>query len=122
MASDTFKVEVYSDADEHFSLAFALAFYEVQKFRDPVVTHYSIDANGLTFFWQGGGEGRVMLLPYKMSVDAAREFARSYLKVAEYGPQPEHDGSNRKGWSVSTAGQPYYAVLRVKPEWMIYSK
>lgn len=66
---------------------------------------------------------------YGMDAKAATEVADNWLRhSAEYGEQPDHDGSNGKGWRVftdSTWGHVfgmYQGICGIAPEWAMYGK
>lgn len=61
----------------------------------------------------------------------------SWLKTAEYGREPDHDGSNRKGFRITDCGPQvfqsdssyqrrcewdFYSALTVQPTWVEYHK
>jgi hypothetical protein len=67
-------------------------------------------------------------LPFPMDAEAAIPFLAAYLKTAEYGPEPDHDGSNERGFIVSTGDfwghveDCHYAFVGVYPNWEMYGK
>lgn len=85
---------------------------------------------GMVFLWHEdniyGTPAKV--LPYPMSADAAINFFRDWLEVVTYPEEPDHDGSNVKGFLVSTGNywghveECSYAFLGVYPVWQEYGK
>lgn len=66
-------------------------------------------------------------LPFKMGIEGAAEFVWSWLQEQDYGPEPDHDGDNGKGWMVYTDGWGHvgvyrYAICAVFPAWAMYGK
>jgi len=85
------------------------------------------DPNGvetMVLLW-GGDEGTA--LPYKMNMEQSAKFLYDWLEQTDHGPEPDQDGSNKKGWRLFTQawGHVYsyrYAIIGIKPEWMMYGK
>lgn len=66
-------------------------------------------------------------LPEPLDHLAAVKFAKAWLKKANYGREPGHDGSNGKGWRVFTedwghVADHYYAIVGIQPAWAMYGK
>jgi len=86
------------------------------------------EAKTLVFFWSATGlPGGAAVLPFEMPLPEAAAFAEGWLRQAEYGPQPDHDGSNGKGWRVFNeawghVGGYWQALLAVQPAWAWYGK
>lgn len=128
MTSSTFELRVSSDCREHFDLAMKIAW---DNCPGKVATQYTLSPErGMVFFWGAGDccgkEARP--LPYPMDLTAAAEFIWNWLKTAEPGHEPDHDGSNEQGWLLECGndvkrllGSPY-AFLAVKPVWHEYWK
>lgn len=72
-------------------------------------------------------EGAIKL-PYEINSYAKLfGFVRAWLDDANYGEEPDTDGSTNKGWSVkvgSVSGKHinFYAVCRIEAEWIVYGK
>lgn len=66
-------------------------------------------------------------LPFPLNQEQAADFIRNWLGTLDYGTQPDHDGSNGKGWRLFTeawghvAGH-HYAIVGVQPAWAMYGK
>lgn len=67
-------------------------------------------------------------LPYPLTAEAAIDFLWAWLQTAEYGQEPDHDGSNGQGFLVTTGdfwGRVEgcdYAFVGVYPRWQMYGK
>lgn len=66
-------------------------------------------------------------LPFPLDEEAAEQWLAQWLKHAEYGSEPDHDGDNDRGWrafctSWGHVGSRHYAFLAVQPEWAMYGK
>lgn len=66
-------------------------------------------------------------LPFKLDVAGATDFAARWLAEQDYGPEPDHDGSNHKGWRMFTEDWGHvfhdrYAVCGIVPCWAWYGK
>jgi hypothetical protein len=85
---------------------------------------------GMVLLWHEDTVGGVAAspLPFPLTVDAAVDFLWRYLESAEFGCQPDHDGSNGKGFIVSTGNfwghveGSYCAFIGVYPDWQMYGK
>jgi hypothetical protein len=126
---DNFQFSITSEGDQEFRRALALAF-DLKSFSK--VTHYVITPkHGLVFFWHDPGklpDGATALpMPYPMGQEGLVNFAEGWLKSADYGKQPNHDGSNGKGWTIYNEAwghvmDSFYAVIAIKPAWAMYGK
>jgi hypothetical protein len=60
--------------------------------------------------------------------EEAATVVRGWLTTADYGPRPDHDGDNGKGWRVYNDAwghvEPYHykAFVAVEPRWAMYGK
>lgn len=66
-------------------------------------------------------------LPFHLDAKGAADFARRWLAEADYGKEPDHDGSNKRGWRVynEACGQVddnHGAIIAVAPVWATYGK
>lgn len=66
-------------------------------------------------------------LPAPLGIDDCIPFVTAWLNGADYGREPDHDGSNRKGWRVyneewgHVAGR-WQAFAAVEPVWLLIGK
>lgn len=67
-------------------------------------------------------------LPFPLTSATVTDFLWSWLQTVEYPPQPDHDGSNSKGFIVTTGDcwghieGCHYTVLAVYPDWQMHGK
>ena len=114
-----YNLVLISDMKEQFDMAFSIVFNGHQT-----ATHYYITADGNFILFWAKVEG-ANPLPYPMQVEAAREMVWEWLKnAAVYGPEPDHDGSNYKGFRIETgdADGKWQCIVRVQPCWAEYWK
>ncbi len=120
--SDNYHFDLNGETRERFEAAMSFAFSEHAK-----AYGYRVTPKGLVFYWACDQESGVLPLPYPMKLDAAIGFAWHWLESAVYGPQPDHDGSNHKGWRVYNEAWGHIdgewrAFAAIQPEWMMYGK
>jgi hypothetical protein len=134
--SDNYHFDIAAEGRKAFELAMKFAFNDDGGMDPPHMEHkargYRIDpAKGLIFYWSVDSDGTakngVSKLPYEMKLKAAVEFAWSWLEAQDYPPEPDHDGSNHKGWRVyneawNRIGDEWGAFAAIQPEWMMYGK
>lgn len=129
---DNFCFHVTAQGDDSFVTTLQLA---IKLAGHNKVTHYGVDPKlGLALFWSEPKDGRlpksavVQPLPYPMDKDALTAFVAGWLRTADYGPQPDHDGENGRGWTIYTDDSwghvwgSFYGVIAVKPAWAMYGK
>lgn len=66
-------------------------------------------------------------LPAALDVEGVRPFIEAWLRGADYGPEPDQDGTNRKSWRVYNescghVGGSSYAFVAIEPCWAMYGK
>lgn len=79
----------------------------------------------LILFWSDDKD--TIPLPYPLEVEEAIPFINGWLKKAEFGQEPDHDGDNGKGWRVFSDDWGYVAgnrcaILGIQPTWAMYGK
>lgn len=89
--------------------------------------------------WIGASDKRKMLvllwakeegshkLPVPLKADGAFELVSRWLEEADYGPEPDHDGDNDKGFCLycdhwGHVDDLHYAVVGIIPAWAMYGK
>jgi hypothetical protein len=94
----------------------------------PHVTKLVEDPSGkITLILFEREERGSIVLPYPHDFKQTVNFVTGWLRIADYGPQPDHDGVNQKGWRVFNqqwgliAGH-NFAILAVQPKWAMYGK
>lgn len=84
-------------------------------------------ARRLILFWHKDESGLMIPFPAPLDVAAVKPFIEAWLKAADYGPQPDQDGSNGKGWRVynetwTHVADSHYAFVAIEPVWIMYGK
>ena len=85
---------------------------------------------GMALLWSEDriGDVKASLLPFPLKAQAATDFLWNYLETVDFGSEPDHDGSNGKGFIVSTGNfwghveGSHYAFIGVYPDWQMYGK
>ncbi len=81
----------------------------------------------LVFFWaEPNKKEGFKPLPNVGSATAAA-IATRWLDLIDYGPEPDHEGSNGKGWRIYNeawghVGHEWAAIVAVTPRWAMYGK
>lgn len=121
---DNAQIDVTNEGGENLLLAMRIAF------RERKATHYATVNGTLVFYWYTPGQqiGDVIPLAAPHSVEDCAALASIWLaRSAEYGPQPDHDGSNGRGWRVFNemwghVFGSWAAIVAVAPRWAMYGK
>ena len=104
----------------------------VKYFGDPVSGHYK------EYHWTEEGKSTLVLywsidkdtnpLPYSINQEEAFFFIKGWLENLEYPPEPDIDGSCKKGFRAFTdehwghvAGS-HYGIIGVQPVWAMFGK
>lgn len=80
----------------------------------------------LVFYWNP--EEDTQALPFKMGPESAARFADEWLASLDYGSQPDHDGSNGRGFRVFVTNHwghvwgSFYGIIAIAPAWAMYGK
>lgn len=121
---DNFRIDVTADGEGMLRKAMEIAFSRHRK----AVAYLVSDEKGLVFFWSAdGSDPRVTRLPFTLDAEGASDFARRWLAEADYGKEPGHDGSNKRGFRVynedwTRVGGWTYSFVAVQPAWAWYGK
>lgn len=124
MAGDNRKLVIENEGRVLFEYGMRIAFGEGEH----KARHYAItEKDGLILMWGEDTALKSQPLPYPMTAEVAIPFAWSWLEQADYGQQPDHDGSNGKGWTLHRDGWghvagSFYAIVGIKPTWAMYGK
>jgi hypothetical protein len=84
------------------------------------VTGYRDD--GRRFVLYRADSPKATKLPFPLTREQAADLIIGWLGQANYGPQPDHDGHNGKGWRLHS-GQidgEWQTLLAVEPVWAEY--
>lgn len=136
---DNYKFDITAEGKETLAHAVAIAFpktrkathYAVQRLiqsKTEYITEWKEDPKGvptLIFFWYE--DKAATKLPYDLDRDSAIEFVTQWLRQADYGRQPSHDGDNGKGfrifsetWGMVRGYQSSFVAIQ--PAWAMYGK
>lgn len=96
-----------------------------------ISSHYSkliespTGVDTLILLWSENGKG--VSLPYPLDINTVKPFVAGWLGTRNYGSQPDHDGSNGKGWRVFNEAWGHvfgnhYAICAIQPAWAMYGK
>jgi hypothetical protein len=122
---DNNHISITWEGEERFRNILSLIL-DQRKGKTGKIEHYCIDPDyGMIFFWTDCTISQPM--PYPMKVDAAVQFAWNWLQTADYGPEPDHDGSNGRGWRIfnETWGHvkgEWAGICAIQPAWAMYGK
>lgn len=124
---DNFTIDVTWEGEKTFRTILEL----VMKQKSAKVTHYAVAPDyGMILFWTEPGRGAkdiAQKMPYAMDTAAAIDFVWNWLKTADYGDQPDHDGSNGRGWRIFNEAwghvkDEWAAICAIQPAWAMYGK
>jgi hypothetical protein len=82
----------------------------------------------MVFYWADFDTVKDRLsLPFKLDAAGAADFASRWLAEVEYPNEPDHDGSNAKGWHAYCEGwghvdDEHSAFLAIAPRWSMHGK
>lgn len=122
---DNFRIDITCRGDQPLEKTLILAF-DQQK-----AVGYLITPNSGLVFLHSMAQSEFKLgsaaFPFKMDAIGAADFARRWLAEQDYGPQPDHDGSNTKGWRVYNemwghVDGMWTAICAVQPVWAWHGK
>lgn len=85
--------------------------------------------NEITFYWHEDSSLRgLRLLPIPLTAVGVIHTIREWMKQAKFPQEPDHDGSNGKGWEL-TSGDfwghvdgSHYSIFKLSTTWMMYGK
>ena len=117
---DNFKFDMTAEGPDTLKAALSL-------FNPPggMVIGYSTNGSRLVLYWKESP--RATKLPFPMTLDQAADFASGWLKYADYGDEPDHDGDNDKGWRLycedwGHIDRDHCAFAAIEPAWAMYGK
>jgi len=126
---DNFRIDITGEGVKTMESAMVIAFGGGHDDRKPRTAEaYAIDPEkGLIFFWTAGLDKNIVKLPFKLDAIGAADFARRWLAEQDYGREPDHDGSNGKGWrlynnSWSRVEGYSGSIVAILPNWAWYGK
>lgn len=123
-----FRFDVTSDNPEHLRAVMRVAFA-----KHSVAVGYAVDPGDgktpprLILFWTDPDRSYAGFcrFPSGVGVDGATVLVTEWLNTGRYGREPDHDGTNRKGFRVFNEGCGYVsdqhsAFVGVEPTWIKY--
>jgi hypothetical protein len=120
----SFRIDMTAEGDVLLAKMIDLVFTH----NNQTVTSYVIRDNKMIFLW-GDYEDIAdrVVFPFTISAEFAGHLAVNWLKVADYGVEPDHDGLNHKGWCLFNENWGHVidihsAIIAVKPAWITYGK
>ena len=123
---DNFQVKVVSYGDDHLEAAICLCLNENDR-----VQAWSINEDApwqlCLFGWVSDSDKeKVTRLPSPMDRKTIIAFVKGWLREQSYLKEPDHDGSNSKGFTVTNGAKDGWAshglVLTVEPCWAMHGK
>lgn len=127
---DNFRFDITAGGDKTFKDAMNLAFLQNSKGAKFWAVRPADGTKPLrmVFYWTDS-DGAKDVLPFGFTMDpvGCAEFALRWLAEADYGPQPDHDGDNSKGWRIYNEGWGHVdghwsAIVAVTPSWSMHGK
>lgn len=82
----------------------------------------------ISFYWTAPpSDPNYVSFPFKMDASGSADFVSRWLEEADYGPEPDIDGSVRPGWRVhdeSNSGLfgDYRVIFSASPKRIVYGK
>lgn len=141
--SDNYRFDMTDDTEQGLRIALDWAFenhrhfpkkatgYKIQR-AETIRSGYKPepekgDVDRLIFYWAADTEPTAQIFPFKMNSEGALAFVKSWLAEVEYGPEPDHDGDNKKGYRVYNEAwghvdNSWAAFVAIEPEWSMYGK
>ena len=125
---DNKRLDIITEGRANFALAMRLACGNHRKTVAYLSGKYLL-ADTLMLFWtlpKPNIHGACQL-PHEMTCDEATEFAWGWLQHADYGEEPDHDGSNGKGFRVFNeawghVNNRYEIFCAIQSLWAMYGK
>lgn len=121
---DNFRLDITSRGKENLKLALRLT-------QRGMVTGYSLGEASvagrkrLVLYW--APSERAIPFPCALTIEQAAEIAAAWLDSSDYGSEPQHDGSNSKGFRLyceawAQIGDDWSAFAAVEPAWALHGK
>ena len=83
----------------------------------------------LILYWHAESVAKTGVVPFPSPVDSdiVADFVWAWLRAQDYGPEPDHDGSNEKGFRMWTEAwgrvdDETYSYIAIRPLWTWYGK
>ncbi len=119
---DNFKFDMISKGSADFKTALKLfnyktvVGYRVHEEKGLMLYHAKVDASK-----------DMILLPYEMTIEQASDFAYGWVVNMKIEDEPDHDGSNGKGWRVyneswGKVNGEWQCFVAIQAVWAMYGK
>lgn len=123
---DNFDVSVTGKGKELLRSVLAIAMIDYHH----VLAYMEDDSPGnpgtrrLHLYWYYDENNNSIKLPYPFNIDQCIEFVWGWLQNADYGPEPDINGSCSKGWKIggSKGGGWSHVIFTVEPVWAEHHK
>lgn len=86
-----------------------------------------LERDRLIFAWHQDNSPGYNPFVAPVGPEEAVTIVKSFLAKQDYGPEPDHDGSNKKSWRIYNeewghVGGNHYAFAAVEPVWEMFGK
>jgi len=120
---DNFHIDVTCQGSKPMLLALEIAFTNCPGSK--AIGYRVIENKGLVLYWTEADNVTPFLS--KMTFAEVEPIIQGWLKEQDYGEQPDHDGSNGKGWRVYNeawghVNNEWEAFVAIEPAWAMYGK
>lgn len=117
---DNRQISITSQGDEHFKTALSLFCHEK-------VVGYRITADPVELVLYWAESNKCTPFAYDFTRQEAADFALGWLRRADYGAEPDIDGSCKKGWTMFCGAWgridgEWEAFVKITPAWAMYGK
>ena len=120
---DNFHIDITCQGSKPMLLALEIAFTNCPG--NKAIGYRVIKDKGLVLYWTEADNVTPFLS--KMTFSEVEPLVQGWLKEQDYGEQPDHDGSNGKGWHVYNeawghVNNEWEAFVAIEPAWAMYGK
>lgn len=116
-----YNLSITSDKDEH--LKSSLNMFGIKN----DISHFIVKDNSLFLYDENS-----MRFSHESKLDKINfpskkpeyvfQFIKSWLTVVKYPTEPDHDGSNGKGFQIDIDSDSWQIIIKVTPHWIEYHK
>lgn len=122
---DNHRIDLTWEGEERFRTVLGLL-VDKHGGKHKSFTHYIEDPNyGLILLWTD--RDNATKFPRAKNAKRLVDFAWEWLQKQDYGREPDHDGSNGKGWRLFNEAwghvkNDWAAFVAIQPAWAMYGK
>ncbi len=85
------------------------------------------NGKALVLYWSDSNVTGINKFPSPLTAEQVEPMILQWLKDADYGNQPDHDGDNDKGWRVFNEAwghinSEWQSFVAIQPIWLMYGK